>query len=203
MRYSTAACCHDLPMWSNLVSNPRRGRQVIGLFILSFGVAALGLPAMGRMGTRVSIIDLQFMRTSENAVEKIALLGPSGVDAAQMAHYLDFPYLVTYGLALSAACVVLAARAADRGRTRLAAVGPLVAWFAVAAAAFDGFEDVAILFVLGGSTGQPWPALAFAFASVKWMLLAVVIVYLIAGIALTLRKRDTTAEPSTDEGVPA
>ena len=35
----------------------------------------------------------------------------------------------------------------------------------------------------------------------KWILLAVVVVYLVVGIALTLRKRDTTAEPSTDEGV--
>ena len=191
-------------MWSNLVSNPRRGRQVLGLFILSFGVAALMLPSMGTMDARgVSIPDLQFMRTSAEAADLVARLGPSGVDAAQMAHYLDLPYLVTYGLALSAACVVLAARAADRGRTRLAALGPTVAWFAVAGAAFVGLEDVAILFVLGGSTGQPWPALAFGFAAVKWMLLAVVIVYLIAGIALTLRKRDTTAEPSTDEGVPA
>ncbi len=204
MRHSTTACCHVLPMWSNLVSNPRRGRQVLGLFILSFGVGALMLPSMGSVSTRgVSIPDLQFMRTSSEAVDLVARLGPSGVDAAQMAHYLDFPYLLTYGLALSAACVVLAARAADRGRTRLAAVGPLTAWFAVGAAAFDALEDVAILLVLGGSTGQPWPALAFGFASVKWMLLAVVVVYLVVGLALTLRQRDTTTEPSTDEGVAA
>ena len=162
------------------------------------------LPSMGTMDARgVSIPDLQFMRTSAEAADLIARLGPSGVDAAQMAHYLDLPYLVTYGLALSAACVVLAARAADRGRTRLAALGPTVAWFAVAGAAFDGLEDVAILFVLGGSTGQPWPALAFGFAAVKWILLAVGVVYVLVGLALTLRKRDSTAEPSTDEGVPA
>ena len=59
---------------------------------------------------------------------------------------------------LSAACVVLAARAADRGRTRLAAVGPLIAWFAVIAAALDALEDVAILLVLGGSVpASPGP----------------------------------------------
>lgn len=187
-------------MWSNLLSNPRRGRQVLGLFILSFGVGALMLPSMGTMDTRgVSVPDLQFMRTSAEAADLVARLGPSGVDAAQMAHYLDFPYLVTYGLALSAACVVLAARAAGRGRTRLAALGPTVAWFAVAAAAGDALEDVAILLVLGGSTGQPWPAIAFGFAAVKWMLLAVVVVYLVIGVALTLGGRDTATEASTVE----
>ena len=152
-------------MWSNLVSNPRRGRQVLGLFILMFGVGALGLPAMGQMGG-VSVVDLQLSRTTANAVEYVAQLGPSGVDAAQMAHYIDFAYLVTYGLALSAACVVLAARAADRGKTALAAIGPRVAWLAVIAAALDAVEDVALLIVLGGSTGQPWPAIAFACSGV-------------------------------------
>jgi hypothetical protein len=191
-------------MWSNLVNNPRRGRQVLGLFILSFGVGALMLPSMGTMSARgVSIPNLQFMRTSAEAVELVARLGPSGVDAAQMAHYVDFPYLVTYALALSAACVVLGARAANRGRAQLAALGPRVAWLAVAAAAFDALENVALLLVLDGRTDQPWPAIAFGFALAKWVLLAVVIVYLIAGFALTLGHRDTTTEPSTDEGVSA
>jgi hypothetical protein len=189
-------------MWSNLVSNPRRGRQVLGLFIVMFGVGALGLPSMGQMGG-VSVIDLQLARTSANALEKIALLGSSGVDAAQMAHYIDFAYLVTYALALSAACVVLAARAADRGKTGLAAIGPRIAWLAVIAAALDAVEDVALLLVLDGRTEQPWPAIAFGCSVVKFAMLAVVIVYLLSGIALTLRKRDTTTEPSTDEGVPA
>lgn len=197
MRCSTGAYCHDFLMWSNLVSNPRRGRQVVGLFILMFGVGALGLPAMGQMGTNVSILDLQFMRTSANAVEKVALLGPSGVDAAQMSHYLDFLYLATYALALSAACAVLAARAADRGQARLAAIGPRVAWLAVIAAGLDAVEDVAILLVLDGRTEQPWPAIAFGCSVVKFALIAVVILYLVVGLAVTLR-RETPAETSAD-----
>jgi len=187
-------------MWSNLVSNPRRGRQVIGLFILMFGVGALGLPAMGQMGTRVSIIDLQFMRTSANAVEKVALLGPSGVDAAQMAHYLDFPYLVAYALALSAACVVLGARAADRGRARIAAIGSRVAWLAVIAAALDAVEDVAILLVLDGRTEQPWPAIAFGCSVLKFAMLAVVIVYLVAGLVITRRASASKTRDTHDVG---
>ena len=185
-------------MWSNIVSNPRRGRQVLGLFIIMFGVGALGLPAMGQMGTRVSILDLQFMRTSANAVEKVALLGPSGVDAAQMTHYLDFLYLVTYAVALSAACVVVAARAADQSRAQLAALGPRIAWLAVAAAALDAVEDVAILLVLDGQTAQPWPAIAFGCSVVKFALLAVVIVYLIAGLVATFGRRETPAGGPAD-----
>jgi len=176
-------------MWSNLVSNPRRGLRLFGLLVLALGVGALTLPSLGRMSSQgVSILDLQFMRTSENAVEQVARLGPSGVDAAQMAHYLDFPMLVIYGLGLSALCMVLSARAADRGRARLAAFGTGAAWFALFAAAFDAVEDVAILLVLDGRTDQPWPAIATGFAVAKWVLLAVVVVYLVVGVARTAER---------------
>ena len=177
-------------MWSNLVSNPRRGTFVLGLFILTLGVGALALPSLGRMDLRgVSILDLELMRTSENAAQQVALLGSSGVDAAQMSIYLDFPFLVLYALALSAACAVLAARAADRGATTLAAAGRLMVWAAPVAAALDAVENVALLRVLDGQTGQPWPGIAYGFASVKFALLALVVIYLIAGLVLVRRQQ--------------
>ena len=182
-------------MWSNLVSNPRRGLQLFGLFLLTLGVGALALPSLGTMGTRgVSILDLQFMRTSENAVEQVSRLGPAGVDAAQMAHYLDFPLLVIYGLALSAACAVVATRAADRGKAGLAAFGRRAVWLGPVAAALDAVEDVAILLVLDGRTEQPWPAIALVSAAVKFALIAVVIGYLVVAVVRTAEKVDLPAD---------
>ena len=170
-------------MWSNLANNPRRGLQVAGLFILTLGVGALSLPALGRMGTRgVSIGDVEMMRTSTKAAETLVQLGPGGVDAAQTSIYLDFPMLVLYALTLSALCVVVAARAAERGRTGLAGAGRTIAWLAPVAAALDAVENVALLMVFDGHTDQPWPGIAFGFASVKFLLLAVVIVYLVIGL---------------------
>jgi len=181
-------------MWSNLVSNPRRGTFVLGLFILTLGMAALALPSLGRMDLRgVSILDLELMRTSENAAEQVARLGSSGIDAAQMSIYLDFPFLVLYALALSAACALLAARAAERGATALAVAGRLMVWVAPIAAALDAVENVALLQVLDGHTDQPWPGIAFGFASVKFALLALVVVYLIAGLVLARRQQPLEA----------
>ena len=177
-------------MWSKLVNHPRRGLQVLGLFILSLGLAALALPSLGRMDMRgVSVVELEMMRTSAKATETVAQLGPQGVDAAQTALYLDFPYLVVYALLFSAACVVMASRADQRGRLRLAAAGRTLAWAAPVAAALDAVEDVALLVVLDGTVDQPWPGIAFGSASVKFALLAVVIVYLVIGLLLTLGRR--------------
>lgn len=177
-------------MWSNLVSRPRRGRQLLGLFILVLGMGALSLPSLGLMAMRgVSLVDLESMRTSAKAMEVLAYLGPDGVDDARMVIYLDFPMLVLYAAALSAACIVVAARAADRGLERLAAAGRTVAWLAPAAAACDALENLAILVVLGDHTGQPWPIILFTFVGVKFTLLAVVIVYLVVGLVRTFGRK--------------
>ena len=181
-------------MWSDLVSNPRRGLRLLGLFLLTLGVGALALPSLGRMDIRgVSIIDIELMRTSSNAAEQVARLGPDAVEAAKMAIYLDFPFLVLYALALSASCAVLAARAAERGRSTLASAGRTIAWAAPVAALFDAIENVALLQVLSDRVEQPWPGLAFGFASVKFALLAVVIVYLVVGLVRTAERVPTSA----------
>lgn len=181
-------------MWSNLVSNPRRGLRLFGLFLVLFGVGALMLPSLGRMDVRgVSILDLELMRTSANAAEQVARLGPTGVDAARMSIYLDFPFLVLYAIALSGSCVVLAARAAERGRATLAAAGRTIAWAAPVAAALDAVENVALLQVLSDRVDQPWPGIAFGFASVKFALLAVVMLYLVVGLVRTAERVPTDA----------
>ena len=181
-------------MWSDLVSNPRRGLRLLGLYLLVLGVGALALPSFGRMDIRgVSIIDLELMRTSANAAEYVARLGPDGVDAAKTSIYLDFPLLVLYAVALSASCAVMAARAAARGRSTLASAGRAIAWAAPVAAALDAVENVALLQVLSDRVDQPWPGLAFGFASAKFALLAVVVLYLAVGLARTAERVPTRA----------
>lgn len=172
-------------MWSKLPSNPRRERFVVGLFILLLGMGALALPSLGLMSMRgVSIFDLEFMRTSTDASMQVARLGPDGVVSAKVALYVDFPFLVLYAMALSAACVVVAARFLDRGAFRLAAMVNRVALLAPTAAAFDALENVAILRILAGHVDQPWPGMAFGFAIVKFVLLAVVVIFFLVGLVL-------------------
>jgi hypothetical protein len=185
-------------MWPNLPNNPRRALQVIGLFILTLGMGALALPSLGRMDLRgVGIIDVELMRTSTKAAETVAQLGPGGVGAAQMSLYLDFGFLVLYALALSAACVLLAARAHERGRTGLAAAGRTIAWVAPLAAALDAVENIALLLVFDGHVDQPWPGIAFGFASAKFALLAIVILYLVVGVLGLGRRVPLEESPAT------
>jgi hypothetical protein len=174
---------------SAIASSPRRGLAVVALFVAMIAVGALALPSLGRMSDRgVGIVDFELARTSQQASEYYAELGEKGRDAARESLYLDYPYLILYGLFYASACVVVAARAAERGMSRLGAVGRPLAWGALAAAACDAVENIALLRVADGHTAQPWPGIAFVFASAKFLLVIAAALYAVVGFLLTLRR---------------
>ena len=167
--------------------HPRRGLIVLGLLVLTLGVGALALPALDDMGD-VGIIEFELARTSEQASEYYGELGDAGRDAARESLYLDYPYLILYGLFYAAACVVVAARAAERQMPGLARWGRPLAFAGLAGAACDAVENLALLRVLDGHTDQPWPGIAFTFATAKFALSACAVLYAVIGFLLTLRR---------------
>ena len=187
---------------TRLANSPRRGLVVLALFVLTLGVGALALPALDDMGD-VGIVEFELARTSEKASEYYGELGESGRDAARESLYLDFPYLVLYGLFYAAACVVVAARAAERGMSRLARWGRPLAWGALGAAACDAVENVALLRVLDGHTDQPWPGIAFTFATAKFALITAATLYAVIGFILTWRASHSRTSREPDPGAPA
>ena len=177
-----------------IAKSPYRGLIVLGLLLLTLGVGALALPSIDDMGD-VGIIEFELARTSDQASEYYGELGEDGRDAAEDSLYLDYPYLILYGLLYAMTCLVVAARADERGMPRLARWGRPLAWGSLAAAACDAAENLALLRVLDGHTDQPWPALAFLFASAKFLLLAAATIYIVVGFVLTLRA-SRAASPS-------
>lgn len=166
----------------------RPGRELLGWFILFLGVGALQLPALGRMAMHdVSIMEFELMWTPVEALRRLAMLGPDGISAARQQLFVDFGYLVVYGILLWKACRLLGARAARRGAGGIAKLAPTFAWMAVVAAVCDAVENVGLLLVTYGHTGQPWPALASGYASAKFILLGLVALFLLVGLLATLR----------------
>lgn len=170
-----------------IAQSPRRGLIVLGLLVATLAVGALALPALDDMGD-VGIIEFELARTSEKASELYGELGERGRDGATESLYLDYPFLVLYGFLYAMACLVVGARAAQRGLGRLAAWGPPMAIAGLSAAACDAVENLALLRVADGHTDQPWPAAAFVFASAKFALTALVLVYVVGGFLVTLRR---------------
>ena len=164
-----------------------RGWIFFALLAVTLGVGVWALDVIEGMGD-VGIIEFELARTAEQASEFYGELGEAGRDAAKESLYIDYLYLVLYALTYAAGCVIVARRAAQRGMTGLAAWGRPLAMGAFIAAACDAVENAALLRVLDGHTDQPWPGIAFSFASVKFLLLTVAGLYVIVGFLLTLRR---------------
>jgi len=173
---------------SALAKSPRRGLIAAALLAGSFVFLLLMRGPVDEMSDRgVGVIEFELARTSEQASEYYGQLGEDGRDEARTQLYLDYPYLILYGLFYAAACVIVAARAAERGMARLARRGHPFAVAGLVAAACDAVENAALLRILDGHTDQPWPGIAFSFASAKFLLIAGAVLYAVIGFVLTLR----------------
>ena len=78
---------------------------------------------------------------------------------------------------------------------RLAAIGGVVAYFGALGAGFDALENICLLLTLDGA-GAALPLLATIFAACKFILLAVAIAYLVAGLTMRLFGRGPVEQAS-------
>ena len=138
------------------------------------------------------IVPFEVAGSSHRAQEILDDWGEPGRDDARLSLIVDYPYLIAYGIFLAAACTAASDRLARRGRSGLAGVGGAIAWGGLVAALCDAIEDGALLRVLGGHTGG-YPAVALIAAIGKFTLIAVAVVYILAGLLLGRRSPKAAA----------
>lgn len=130
---------------------------------------------------------------ADRADEILAEWGEEGQDAARESLWIDFGFLLAYGAFLTLALAATRDLARERNWKRLTAVGALIVSFGALAAAFDALENICLLLTLDDA-GAAFPLLATIFATCKFVLLAVAIVYLLAGLAMRLRERGAATQ---------
>jgi hypothetical protein len=124
-----------------------------------------------------------------------------GVDekrrAAQVV-VLDFPFLVAYGVGGALLLDGVARWSASRNEARSRLLRR-AAWLAIAAAAFDVLENLALL-VVTANQARGWPNLAKGFALTKFALLAVWALALVGAVVLAVAARSQRRHPPAVEG---
>jgi hypothetical protein len=135
------------------------------------------LPA-GTPGT----IEFEFVRTGARAARFLSEWGADGRDTMRLGLWVDYGFMLSYGAFFTLAGLATRDFGRERGMRGLAGVGRVVPWFAAAAALFDAGENAFLLLILGGHGGSAAPALASAFASIKFALIAVAIAYVLWGL---------------------
>jgi hypothetical protein len=143
-----------------------------------------------------TIVDFEFAWDEEGAAEIRADWGEEGRDAARLSLWVDFAYLLSYGVLLVLASAATRDLAIRRGWRRMVAVGAAAVPAGGAGAAFDAIEDVWLLIVLGGSGGDLGPALAAICATLKFALTGFAILYILAGLVLRVTRRTPAGAPA-------
>jgi hypothetical protein len=136
-----------------------------------------------------TILDFEFAGSRARATQIVAEWGPKGRSAAHLSLLLDYGYMLSYGPFFALAGFTVRDMARARDWRRLAALGAVVPFFALAAASFDASENVALLLTLAGHGGSFAPPFAAVCSAIKFTLIIIAIVYAVCGLVLWLRAR--------------
>jgi hypothetical protein len=136
-----------------------------------------------------AILDFEFAGTHVRAAQIMAEWGTTGRNAARLSLILDYGYMLSYGLFFALAGFAVRDMARSRDWRRLAAIGAVVPFFALAAAGFDASENVALLLTLAGNGGSFAPPFAAVCSAIKFTLITIAILYAVCGLVLWLRAR--------------
>jgi hypothetical protein len=172
------------------VSPPDRKRAliVLGVATVAFTVI-LEMIDPSHVSHGPTILDFEFAGSHARAAQIVAEWGPKGRSAAHLSLLLDYGYMLSYGLFFSLAGFAVRDAARAHGWRRLAGLGAVVPFFALAAASFDASENVALLLALAGRGGSFAPAVAAVCSTIKFTLIAIATLYALCGLVLWLRAR--------------
>jgi hypothetical protein len=173
----------------------RRPQGLIATAIASVVLLLAMSPADSRMQDTggPGIVPFELTGGQDRADEILAEWGEEGQDAARESLWIDFGFLLAYGAFLTLALAATRDLSRRREWPRMASVGAAAASFGALAAGFDALENVCLLLTLDGA-GAAFPLLATIFAGCKFVLLAIAIAYILAGLALRIAKRGAAAQ---------
>ena len=122
----------------------RRALWILGVVWLVLGAYMLSLESTMQDGG-YGIVDYELAFTSDEATTILTAWGDEGRDAARLQLWLDYLYLVVYGLFLWLAIKAVRDGALRRGWTRYARPGAAIAILPLVAAGADAIEDAFLL----------------------------------------------------------
>lgn len=160
-----------------------------GITMVAFDIAILLLDQKMKDSGGPSILGFEFARSEQQAAKVVSEWGASGRDYARWSLWIDFGFMLSYGAFFTLAASATRDFARENGLWRLAAVGIVAPLAAASAAIFDAGENVFLLLALGGHGGSFGPPIAAICASLKFLLIAFAIVYVIWGLGSRLLQR--------------
>ena len=98
---------------------------------------------------------------------------------------IDFLYLVIYSIFFATSCYLISQKYINKNNL-IFKTGLLLTKLQFVAALFDAIENIALIKLLIGSNNKIYSSIAFYFASIKFLIIALGIVYIIIGLLTSL-----------------
>ena len=167
-----------------------RKRQLIllGIATVAFTVI-LELVDPSHVSRGPTILAFEFAHSQSRATQIVAKWGVKGHNAAHLSLLLDYGYMLSYGWFFALAGFAVRDTARAHGWRRLATLGVVLPFSALAATVFDASENVALLVTLAGNGGSFAPLLATVCSIIKFTLIAIALMYVLCGLMLQLTGR--------------
>jgi hypothetical protein len=167
----------------------------LGVATVAFTVI-LELIDPSRVSHGPTILAFEFAGNQSRAAQIVAEWGPKGRNTAHLSLVLDYGYMLSYGLLFALAGFAIRNTAQEQGRRRLAAIGMVVPFFALAAAGFDASENVALLLTLAGNGGSFAPPFAAVCSTIKFTLIVIAILYVLYGLTVRIWHHRSASQPT-------
>lgn len=157
-------------------------RLILPLFLIATVALAVFFAIEGEVLVHpeapYGILSFEFIWNLEGLARVVGPWNELTINKAVQLTYIDFGFLVAYSTLLAATAIWLGRRA-TQNRGISDPLGRGAAWFAWCAAACDAIENAAGLKLLRGTSADPWPFVMSVFATIKFALLAAVLIYLL------------------------
>ena len=131
------------------------------------------------------IISFEFAKEIDQSIAIISSWDLNAKVYAALNLGIDFLFLVVYAIFFSIACYLIAQKFVIKNNW-MYRTGLLIAKLQFIAALFDAIENIALIKLLLGSNNSFFPSIAYYFASIKFAIIAIGIIYIIIGL-LTLQ----------------
>jgi hypothetical protein len=181
-------------MWTKPSLSRKQLLILTGTAMVAFDIALVIFDQKMKDAGGPSILGFEFAGSEQQAARVMSEWGASGRDYARWSLWIDFGFMLSYGAFFTLAALATRDFARENGLRALAAAGAAAPLCAAAAAIFDAGENVFLLLTLGGHGGSFGPVVAAACASVKFLLIAIAIVYVLWGLVSRLRRRRWAGE---------
>ena len=138
--------------------------------------------------TGYGIIEFEFVFNETTANTILAAWGSSWIPLVLLGTYIDFGYIIAYGLLIMGLAILIVRKLEDKFQT----FGMVIALTGFIAGIFDVIENINLIMMLNNPAGYPGfaPLLASVCATIKFGFLFLAIGFaLVATIIILMRKR--------------